>query len=269
MKIVHRIFFYLGIIATIYCLYMVQTEYQTAPLSSAPDFSLLGIALAFVGLFIFFYVYAVIRSIANLIVRRHKPFIAWIVLILVPFFGPYLYFEKFIFPSRSNTSEPKVDYFPNIQVSTQTTLRRAFAASIDYGLFISFVSLYIVLQGQETTPGTYQLSGAPHAILILAVWLVYFPVPESIWGQTLGKAIFGLKVFTPQGTKANFTATLKRHLLDFPDLIIVGAIAAITLQQGPPRRLGDRWARTVVAAKSHNFGSAARTDLGPRPTCAA
>jgi uncharacterized RDD family membrane protein YckC len=91
------------------------------------------------------------------------------------------------------------------------------------------------------------------AILVMA-YLGYFFVQEGMWGATLGKRVFGLRVVRldggPAGWSASFWRTIFRVLEVNP--IMFGAIpGGLAVTRSKRRqRLGDMLARTVVVRRS-------------------
>jgi uncharacterized RDD family membrane protein YckC len=209
-------------------------------------------ALLFAG-YSFFYVYVVAFCLVDIVWKRWRRVYLWLPFVLLALLvGPYLYFEKFIFPTylRGKTRQEKANEPPPVVIAAtpKALWRRAAAALLDFTLLFAFFSIYTMANGTRGADGIWRLQGGPHILLFLAVWFFYLPLSETIWAKTLGKALFGVKVIMLQGgTKVTFAGALKRHLLDFVDLMIVLGVFAFAVSRGTmPRRLGDRWARTVV-----------------------
>ena len=103
-----------------------------------------------------------------------------------------------------------------------------------------------MLLGNINTEGEQTVS--PIAILpIFIYWFCYFVVIESIYGATFGHQLFHLKVLTVDRKKINFSQALKRHLLDFIDVMFYGIPASIAINRSEKhQRLGDMWANTIV-----------------------
>lgn len=126
-------------------------------------------------------------------------------------------------------------------------LRRSIATIIDYGLYLVFFSWFVVTYGQPNDEGGYTLSNDPKGWWIFVVWIIYFPIIESIRGQTLGKLILGLRVVTTNGDSISFGQAVKRHLVDMIDFFFFGMVAIITIKNTPDhQRVGDLWAKTIV-----------------------
>ncbi len=80
------------------------------------------------------------------------------------------------------------------------------------------------------------------AIFLIPLWIILFPLFEAMFGYTLGKGLFNLKVIARNGKRPLF-----RHLFDFPDFFIFGVIALIMLNRSKlPRRIGDFLSGTCV-----------------------
>jgi uncharacterized RDD family membrane protein YckC len=103
-------------------------------------------------------------------------------------------------------------------------LKRSLATIIDYGLYVGFFIWAVTTYGVPNDEGGYSLNGLK-GIWVEVVWFVYFPVIESIRGQTLGKLILGLRVVTKNGNPISFWQAIKRHLVDLFDFSFFGIVA--------------------------------------------
>ena len=126
--------------------------------------------------------------------------------------------------------------------------RRALAALVDV-LVVSGVTFYSVFQWGEILPdGRLGFSGivvVPIVILISFYWIF----PEWIFGATLGKWFFGLRVRSLKGEELSFWQAIKRHLASPVDVAGFGLIAyAVAKGNRRSQRIGDKWARTQVVA---------------------
>ena len=133
-------------------------------------------------------------------------------------------------------------------IKTQPKLqKRTLGTIIDYGLYSIFFIWLVLTYGKPNDEGGYTLTDEPESWWIFIVWLIYFPIIESIRGQTLGKMILGLRVVTKNGNPISFGQALKRHLVDMFDFMFFGIVAFITIKNTPDhQRLGDLWAKTIV-----------------------
>lgn len=126
-------------------------------------------------------------------------------------------------------------------------LRRALSTVIDYGLYLTFYIWFIITYGVPNDEGGYTMSNDIRGLWVIVVWFIYFPIIESIRGQTLGKLILGLKVVTKSGNRISFGQALKRHVADIIDFCFFGLVAFITIKNTPDhQRVGDLLAKTIV-----------------------
>lgn len=132
-------------------------------------------------------------------------------------------------------------------IKTQPKIqKRAFATIIDYGLYITFFIWAVTTFGEPDDEGGYSLSGLK-GLCVELVWVIYFPVLESVTGQTLGKRILGLRVVTKSGNSISLWQAIKRRILDFIDFGFLGLVAGLVVRNTPDhQRLGDLWAKTIV-----------------------
>jgi len=129
--------------------------------------------------------------------------------------------------------------------------RRVVAALVD--LVISAVLLILVgiVFGQAHSgkgSASVNLHGASAVVFLLLVF-TYYATAEVLWGQTIGKRLFYIRVVSRRGDRPSPTAIAARTLLrvvDFlPLLYFLGFI--LILATGRRRqRLGDLIARTTV-----------------------
>jgi uncharacterized RDD family membrane protein YckC len=204
---------------------------------------------------IIFYVYAFLYSLYDVVNKRRKHIATWLIIIVfLPIIGSYLYFEKYIIGSNTisqndhNREQFVID--PDLlNLSGKTGLLRVIAAVIDYFLFIMIGVIYTLFFGTETTPGEFVVTGFEAFMVMFITWLFIFPVFEYLFKGTIGKNLTGLKVILLNGENLTLTATIKRHLLDIPDLMLISWIPVLKGENITPRRLGDRWAKTVVLRK--------------------
>lgn len=90
------------------------------------------------------------------------------------------------------------------------------------------------------------------SVMAMGLGLVYFFLCEASTGQTVGKAVFRLRVVDVHGQIASPKAVAARTIIRAIEQVLIGAIAIAT--SGPKRqRLGDRAARTIVVdAREHD-----------------
>lgn len=120
-------------------------------------------------------------------------------------------------------------------------------AAIADGTIVFYSLFYAVNHWGTTLPngsrGWHGLSAATALCLLAAYWVV----PEWLFGSTIGKFIFRLRVVSDANGKANFMQSLKRNLLRPIDFIFFYFIGFVVAMLNPLRqRLGDQWAHTTV-----------------------
>jgi uncharacterized RDD family membrane protein YckC len=131
---------------------------------------------------------------------------------------------------------------------------RATAVIID-ALFAFFVlGLLVAVVTRQTYHSSsnvgFNLHGGP-AFFWALLSLAYWTVCERLWGMTIGKRLFSIRVVGPEGGNPTWGQSLTRNLLRvvdaFPYLIpyLVGFVAAEGNDER--QRIGDRVAGTRVS----------------------
>ncbi|SRR5258708_31402526 len=96
------------------------------------------------------------------------------------------------------------------------------------------------------------LTGWPFLIFIICN-LSYFVLLEELYGATLGKMLFGIKVVSENGSKITIKQSLYRNLLRIVDgfpYIIPNLVGLVVLSTNDKKqRIGDRVAKTLVVKK--------------------
>ena len=125
--------------------------------------------------------------------------------------------------------------------------RRIGAGAIDLLLF-SFVGFFYVDAAviYRTNVG-YELPLQP-LILFMIVILLYYIFTEAIWGKTLGKYFFGIKVVNSKSKKITFWESCSRNFLriidSLPFLYLVGLVSVYSTKKN--QRVGDIITNTYV-----------------------
>jgi uncharacterized RDD family membrane protein YckC len=141
-------------------------------------------------------------------------------------------------------------------------LKRSISFLIDYGLYLIFFVWLVTTFGEPNDEGGYSLNNDPKGWWIFIVWLIYFPIIESINGQTLGKLILGLKVISKSGSRITFWQSFKRHVIDMLDFMFFGLVAFIAIRNTPNnQRLGDLFANTIVIGGDTYYCTNCHTQL--------
>ena len=75
----------------------------------------------------------------------------------------------------------------------------------------------------------------------------YFPVCESIFGQTIGKKAFNLYVVDLEGTTPSIFQTFFRRIVDVFEIVFFGIPAILAINHsGKNQRIGDMLVGTTV-----------------------
>jgi uncharacterized RDD family membrane protein YckC len=128
-------------------------------------------------------------------------------------------------------------------------LRRLAAFAIDFGivylLAVTLVQPTSLFAGGGSVLDAVNLH---HPLAIAAIFLLYFALPEAVFGQTPGKALLGVIVRDTEGRRVGIWAAILRNMFKLNDILLV-VEAFVLLSTDSNRRLGDLAAGTVVAKK--------------------
>lgn len=143
------------------------------------------------------------------------------------------------------------DYIPKYDYASVG--RRWLGALIDYILYSVVYTLVLYLVGGSLDKDS---SGAEFLLVMLvtlfstvATWFFFRPVIETLnKGQSIGKAIVGVRVVKRNGEIPGFGLILVRNLFDMVDYLpffgLAGVIVAVNTEH--KQRVGDLIAGTVV-----------------------
>jgi uncharacterized RDD family membrane protein YckC len=138
----------------------------------------------------------------------------------------------------------------NLTVSRKNVTRRYLSNLIDYAIFFALTAVYVYAFGAPNDEGGYSVTGLKTLVEPLA-WTLYFPMCESLWGQTFGKKILDLHVVNLRGETPGFGSAFLRRILDFFELMTAGALSVITISKSEKhQRVGDMLAGTLVVTSS-------------------
>lgn len=130
---------------------------------------------------------------------------------------------------------------PFTPLQYQGIIIRGLANLIDQLIIGMPFLLFISILGLANNEENYLFIGG-------VIFLIYAGIAEAIWGQTLGKKIFGIKVMMIDGTRCTPFAALIRNLLRIVDALLGGYLLAIIFIAitHKKQRIGDLLAHTVV-----------------------
>lgn len=125
-------------------------------------------------------------------------------------------------------------------------IQRVLAFLIDYLLsFALALGVSVALLFSQTITSTGVL------IIVIGVLLIgYYIIPEGLWGQTPGKAVFGVIVVSSDGSPIDMRAAVIRNVLRLIDGFgnyVVGLVVMLLTDRR--QRIGDIAAQTVVVKK--------------------
>jgi uncharacterized RDD family membrane protein YckC len=124
--------------------------------------------------------------------------------------------------------------------------RRYYANFFDYLIIFILTFVYIYLVGDLDEFGTYRVTGFK-TLAIPFIWFLYFPVFESIAGQTIGKKAFHLYIVDFKGEPPTIVQAFLRRFLDIFEIMFLGIPAMLAINQsGKNQRIGDMIAGTTV-----------------------
>lgn len=85
-------------------------------------------------------------------------------------------------------------------------------------------------------------------IIGISLLFIYLIITEAVWGQSLGKKLFGIKVMMQDGRKCTVLGAILRNTFRIIDVIFGGYLLAIIVMMLTPKRqrIGDLIAKTVV-----------------------
>lgn len=149
------------------------------------------------------------------------------------------------------------------KIKTEANFRNRIPATIiDYTLFYAFFFIYAYVFGEPDEEGGHTVRGFA-TLVVPFVWFLYFPVVESIGGQTLGHKIMGIKVVSKSGKPIDLSQAVRRRLADMIDLqFFFGLIGYLVVRNSPDhQRLGDMWAGTIVVGGTREYCQNCRESL--------
>ncbi|MFC6096030.1 RDD family protein [Flavobacterium qiangtangense] len=123
---------------------------------------------------------------------------------------------------------------------------RIVAFIADFLIYLLIFLLFLFLWGNPNYKSNgYEVTGFPAFILFL-IGIMLWPISESIFGQTIGKRIVGIRVLNGKNYKhLSLGQAFIRFIFGYIDIIFfIGLIVASTNKEN--KRIGDYVAKTVV-----------------------
>jgi uncharacterized RDD family membrane protein YckC len=148
---------------------------------------------------------------------------------------------------NKNLQESSLSEFENYhqQKSIASKTTRIMAALTDFFIYftIGLILGHFYGEPMEEAIG-FELNGIP-ALFMFGVGFLLWPISEGLWGQTLGKRIFGIKVYKEDYTDMDIGSGFIRYFMGYIDMIfLIGIIVAYNSPKN--QRIGDAAAKTIV-----------------------
>ena len=80
----------------------------------------------------------------------------------------------------------------------------------------------------------------------LSLFVAYFAIFEWLYGATLGKVIFGMRVVAEDGERCGLGTAVARGLWHYWDGILFGVVAFAAMEPPLYQRHGDKSAKTII-----------------------
>ena len=143
--------------------------------------------------------------------------------------------KRFLFTEGASTSV-KLKEVTHIQAILEDFwLKRTFAATIDY--FILFFATGIIWSTAHITE---------FVVTMGLLSLFYFTVTESVFGYTIGKKVFALKVVNLKGTKPSLKDAFTRNISKFNAIFLILDTIIGRFTSSTHEKFFDRIANTTV-----------------------
>jgi uncharacterized RDD family membrane protein YckC len=141
-----------------------------------------------------------------------------------------------------------------IPQQTQASLsKRWFGALIDYTIYIGIWYVLTITFGEVETDidgsTSYVLKNWSALLVVTGIWAVLRPGIETFNdGQSIGKAIMGIRVVRMDGSKPGFDNIVARNFFDWVDFLPLFGLVGILVASGNKngQRVGDLVGKTIV-----------------------
>ncbi|WP_020619355.1 RDD family protein [Paenibacillus daejeonensis] len=89
------------------------------------------------------------------------------------------------------------------------------------------------------------------AFILVTIMLIYGFIMELIWGKTIGKMIFKLKVISTSSSSSRVVPILLRNVFRYLDHFVMISAATMLIHR-KRQRLGDIFSKTMVVETNTN-----------------
>lgn len=142
--------------------------------------------------------------------------------------------------------EMAAEFLNDVEIRPARVIERMLAFTADLMLMLvlplGLLALAFLYLGESIVFG---LAGGLTVLSLIGLLIMYFPISEGTWGQTVGKMLFGLVVVREDGRPISYGQAFIRRLSFWCNLFVIDAIFAFFLPRR--QRALDRVAGTVVA----------------------
>lgn len=148
------------------------------------------------------------------------------------------------------TGETVVERFERDQYLQDHWIKRAIAYIIDsivVGAMATVLLAVTLFPVFMENPGVFfNIFSFPFAMGLL--FILYFPIAETMYGATIGKRLLGLKVFPKSGGKLSFGQSFIRNISKIHlVLLLLDLIGGLITSKDLHQKYTDRIANTTVA----------------------
>ncbi len=147
-----------------------------------------------------------------------------------------------------------------------------------FGLLILVAMVYVLVLAARGTvdlndpaavqalSADFQVSDWVANVVVFGGLFVYYTVLEALFGASVGKLVFRIRVTMVDGTRPGGGAVILRNLVRIPEAWLLYAPAAVSCLIGQKcQRLGDHAARTVVVRRAPVRAAGAPATPGTAP----
>lgn len=116
---------------------------------------------------------------------------------------------------------------------TTASLAKRFAAGVVDRMLLFLANLpmssQVIRQAGSGVTVNLAWENGPYEAFLISLFFIYFFLTEKIWGRSLGKYLFGLKVYSASGTGMSWRQALVRSLVFIGLMLVPGFVAKVYL----------------------------------------
>ena len=127
-----------------------------------------------------------------------------------------------------------------------TPVQRIFELIIDIIVFWAVFFFYLFVFNMDEN-GSINFFQTLFSWPVLLYWVIYFPLIEGHFGQTLGKRLMKIRVAPVSGGELEMWQSFVRRIFDIVDLLFFGLVGILVMSRSDiNQRVGDKVAKTIV-----------------------